>query len=95
LYGAWLHSQLEQERRSLQSANYRRIPVITLKQVQSHVRDIAEGAVSLHEVSKQQRISLARLARIETYLDGSYMARLQPSRDNRGNNNRRFKHRRR
>lgn len=81
LYGAWLHSQLEQERRAMQSANYRRVPAIALKQVQSHVRELSDGAVSLHEMSKQQRIGLAKLGRMETYLDASFLARLRPSHD--------------
>lgn len=101
LYGAWLHNQLEQERRGMQAANYRRIPVIPIKQVQSHVNKLAEGAVSLHELSKQQRISLAKLSRMETYLDDSFMARLRSSRDSapsdqhRPGGKRWFKHRRR
>lgn len=78
-YGAWLHSQLEQERRNLQSTNYRRIPAITVKQVQSEVRRLAEGAISLHELSKQQRISLARLARLDAYVDQGFLNRLRPS----------------
>lgn len=99
LYGAWLHTQLEQERRTLQSANYRRIPVIPAKQVQSHVRRIAEGAVSLHELSKQQRISLAKLSRMDSYLDESFIARLRPPQDkshdrHRPGDHRRFNHRR-
>ncbi len=98
LYGAWLHTQLEQERRSLQSANYRRIPVIPVKQVQSHVRQLAEGAVSLHELSKQQRISLAKLSHMEAYLDDSFLARLRPPQDkqrgHRPGDHRRFNHRR-
>ena len=80
LYAAWLHGQLEQERRSLQSANYRRIPVISVKQVQSQVRRIAEGVVSLHELSRQQRLSLAKLSHLDAYLDDGFLARLRPAR---------------
>lgn len=102
LYGAWLHGQLDGERRNLQSANYRRIPVITLKQVQSEVRRLAEGAVSLHELSKQQRISLAKLSHMDAYLDESFVGRLRAPRDaprngqhRSGGGDRRFKNRRR
>lgn len=76
LYGAWLHQQLEVQRRTIQSMNYRRIPAVPVRQVQSHVANIAGGAVSLLELSKKQRVDLAKLSRLETYLDDNFLARI-------------------
>jgi hypothetical protein len=79
LYGAWLHEQLEKERKTIQMINYRRIPPVPVRQVQAHVRQIANGAVSLHELSKLQRLELAKLSRLASYMDESFMARLRTS----------------
>jgi pre-mRNA-splicing factor ATP-dependent RNA helicase DHX38/PRP16 len=76
LYGKWLHEQLEKERRTVQSLNFRRIPAVPVRNIQSEVRQIAGGAVSLLELSKSQRIALAKLSRLDSYLDAHFMARL-------------------
>ncbi|MBC7708102.1 ATP-dependent RNA helicase [Polaromonas sp.] len=78
-YGVWLHEQLEKERLSLQSVNFRKIPAVPLKQVQQQVRHVAEGAVSLLELSKAQRIELSKLAKLETHLGSRYMSGLTHS----------------
>jgi len=77
LYGVWIHDQLEKQRHSLQAVNKRRIPEVPLKQIQQQVRHIAEGAVSLYDMSKQQKVQLARLAKLETHLPQKLVAGLQ------------------
>ncbi|MDL2342192.1 MAG: helicase-related protein [Patescibacteria group bacterium] len=80
-YSIWLHEQLEKERRNLQAINFRKIPEVPVKQVQQQVRHIADGAVSLLELSKAQRIELSKLGKLETYLGNRFMAGLIQSDD--------------
>lgn len=75
LYSLWVRDQLEEERRHFKRANPR-IPTVSLKQIQQRVQYLAEGAVSLVELSKKQRIELSKLTKLETYVGKRYMASL-------------------
>jgi hypothetical protein len=77
LYSKWLYKQLDDERQRLEVINSRRLPIIRLRQVEDRVRGTAYGVISLFELSKQQRIDLSKLAKLETYLDEHFMASLQ------------------
>lgn len=75
-YSDWLYQQLEKERQTLRIVNFRRIPDVSARYVRDRVRDIAEGAVSLHELNKKQRIELSKLAKLETYVGSEFMSTL-------------------
>ena len=76
LYSMWLLEQLNIERQLLEKLNNQRIPEIPLHQIEQQVKHRAEGVVSLRELSKQQRIELSKLAKLETYLGGRFMSGL-------------------
>jgi hypothetical protein len=80
LYGAWLYERLERERRNLRKSHNRRIPAVLLRQLQKQVRTITGGAVSLGELSRQQRAELESLGKMQTHLGDTFMAKLGTSR---------------
>ncbi|QQG51317.1 MAG: ATP-dependent RNA helicase [Candidatus Saccharibacteria bacterium] len=80
LYGAWLYERLERERRNLRKSHNRRIPAVLLRQLQKQVRTITGGAISLGELSRQQRAELESLGKMQTHLGDAFMAKLGTSR---------------
>lgn len=76
LYSAWIRERLEKERQTLQLINSRRIPQVPLRRIEDHVRDVVQGAVSLHELDRQQRFELDRIAKLDAHLDPHFMAGL-------------------
>lgn len=76
LYSSWAHSQLERERLMLQTMNTRRIPEVPLRHIEQRVAALSDGAISLTELDKKQRITLGKLARLETYIGEEFMNRL-------------------
>lgn len=76
LYAEWLHQVVDKERHMLQLLNFRRIPHITVRQVEERVRHYASGVISLAELPKKQRIELGKLAHLEPYLGREYMDQL-------------------
>lgn len=65
LFALWAAERLEGERSALR----RRIPPIPLKKIESRVRQIAQGAISTAELSKQERNDLLKLAKLEAWVD--------------------------
>ncbi|MET0979696.1 MAG: helicase-related protein [Candidatus Saccharimonadales bacterium] len=82
LYGTWLYEQLEKERRQLQRASSRRIPMVPLRQIQQRVRAITGGAMALDELSDGQREDLTKIGKMQTYLGDVFMAKLGTQRRN-------------
>lgn len=80
LYGAWLYEKLERERRNLRKSHNRRVPAVLLRQLQKQVRTITGGAISLGDLSRQQRAELESLGKMQTHLGDAFMARLGTSR---------------
>jgi ATP-dependent RNA helicase DHX8/PRP22 len=76
LYSIWIHEQLEKERRQLQGYNRRNLPEISLKQVEHQVEYMTDGAVSLAELPKEQRLQMRKLTKPETYYGPTFMATL-------------------
>lgn len=76
-YSAWLHHHIDKERQTLEIINARRIPPVSLRQVEERVRAAVSGAITVHELSKKQRIELSELAHLSTYLGEHIMAGLQ------------------
>jgi HrpA-like RNA helicase len=75
-FSQWVYEQLEHERRRLGSTHSRRIPVISLKNVQSQVRRIAGGIISLDQLGPKQRMEMISLSKLQTHLGKDYMVRL-------------------
>lgn len=78
-YGAWSYEQLEKERRHLQNGHKRRIPAVSLRQLQQQVRAIAD-TISLADLTSEQRAQLSRLGKLQTHLGDAFMAQLGTSR---------------
>jgi HrpA-like RNA helicase len=76
LYSAWIHEQLEKERRQLQSGHNRRVPMVPLQHVRQIVENIVGGAMSLDELPPQQQKELAMLTRMQTYLGEEFVAKV-------------------
>ena len=93
LYGTWIYEQLEKERRELQRHHKRRIPVVPLRHIQQRVRVIANGAMSVDELSDQQRDELTKLGKMQTYLGEAFIAKVG-ARSNREDDSGRQSHRR-
>jgi HrpA-like RNA helicase len=68
-YARWLQQQLEKQRQSLSTVNFRSIPSVPLKRLEEKVRDIAQGAISVAELPKKERNELYKLAKLENWLD--------------------------
>lgn len=75
-FSVWALSQLERERRNLDRYHTKHIPPIPLRLLQQQVKAIAGGAVSLDELSSQQRRSLTNLAKLDTHLGTQFMKQL-------------------
>jgi hypothetical protein len=76
-YSAWLRERLEHERHAMQMASSQSIPKIPMQIIEQRVKDISHGAISLHELNKQQRNELNSLSKLSSYLDEEFMARLE------------------
>lgn len=75
-YAMWAHSKLELERDRLQQVNSRHIPKIPIDHVRDRVAYLAEGIVSIHELSKKEQFELGKLTKVETYLGKKAMHQL-------------------
>lgn len=73
-FAAWAFDQLDKERRTLSRFHSKRIPAISLRQLQQQVQVIAAGAISLEELSATQRKKLTDLAQLHTHLGDDFMA---------------------
>ena len=78
-YAEWAYSQLERERRQLSSHHKRRIPEVPLRVIQKHVKAIAGNAISLNELSSQQRQTLIHLATLQAHLGSDFMTKIAQS----------------
>jgi hypothetical protein len=75
-YSTWLHQRLDKERQKLEIINSRRIPPVPLKHIEGRVRQVLNGAITVHELGKKQRIELGELARLSSYLSDHILAGL-------------------
>ncbi|HSW65616.1 MAG TPA: helicase-related protein [Bacillota bacterium] len=78
LYSDYVEQQLDQERRALARSNNRHIPRVSQQQIREKIHRLAPGAISTAEVSRDQRMQLYRLARLETWLGKEFMDMLNP-----------------
>ncbi len=75
-FSKWAYECLERERRSLVGSRSRHIPEIPLPHVQSKVRAMAGGIISLDTLPKHQRVQLLQLAKLATYVGDEYVNQL-------------------
>lgn len=66
-YSAWVFGQLEHERQLIAATTGQHIPQVPRKRIEQRVQAIAEGAITVHELSKQQRMALSTLTKLATY----------------------------
>lgn len=80
-FAAWAHAQIEVQRRNLERF-HRRVPKVSLQQVEREVKQRAGGIVSIDQLPKRDKRMFIALAKIETYFDDGFFRRLgRPSRD--------------
>ena len=65
-YAKWAYEQLERQRRHL-SRFHRKVPRVSVRQVEQEVKQRASGIVSLDQLSSQEKRELLALAKLETY----------------------------
>ena len=75
LYALWVQKQLERERELLRGPAARRIPNISLKEIEHRVFRISHGAVSAAELPKKTRIQLTSLTKLVTWHGEAVMSR--------------------
>jgi HrpA-like RNA helicase len=71
-YATWAHGQLENDRRQLQKQSKQRMASVPFHRVRERVEAIVHGAISLHGLTSTERLALAKLAEIRTYIPGSF-----------------------
>jgi ATP-dependent RNA helicase DHX8/PRP22 len=82
-YSDHVEEQLSQQRRAYGSTNRLRIPLVSTQQIREKIHRIAPGAVSVVELSKEQRVDLHKLTKLETWLGQDFMQALNPPRQDR------------
>jgi len=75
-FAVWVFEQLERERRNLGRYHTKRIPNISLKQVQQQVQSLASGVISLSELSPIKRKQLIDLTHLHTHFGNDFMAQV-------------------
>lgn len=76
MFAAWAYEQLEKERRVLGRYHAKRIPSISLRQLQQQVKAIAHGVISIDQLTSQQKVSLMNLTKLHTHLGADFMAKV-------------------
>ncbi len=74
-YVKWAYSQIERQRRGLLRF-HRRIPSVSLRQVEQAVKQRAGDIVSLDQLSSQEKRHVIALSRLESYVGEEFMSRL-------------------
>ncbi len=74
-FARWAHAQLDSQRQRLQRF-HRRIPVVTLKQVEHELRRLAPNIVALDQLASEDKRKVGALAQLETYLGDDFILRL-------------------
>lgn len=78
-FSAWVYEQLERERRNLGRFHTKRIPSIPKHVIESQLKSIVNDAISLDDLSSDQRKEVMSLTRLSTHLGEDYMARIGAS----------------
>ena len=75
-FAKWAYERLERERRSLNQHYSRRLPSISLRDLQQDVKSIYGGVISLEQMSPDQKRKLTDLARLDTHLGEGTMQKI-------------------
>jgi hypothetical protein len=78
LYGNYLESTLEEQRRNLARSNNRHIPRLPTNRIRERIHRLAPGVISLLEVPREERMELHKLAKLETWLGRDFVRSLKP-----------------
>ncbi|MDB5177287.1 MAG: hypothetical protein JWN75_955 [Candidatus Saccharibacteria bacterium] len=81
-FAKWAYEQLETERRALSRYHTKRVPGISLGELQQQVKSIAQDVISIDQLSPHQRQSLMNLAKLHTHLGTDYMAKIGATHNN-------------
>jgi ATP-dependent RNA helicase DHX8/PRP22 len=82
-YSDHIEEQLSQQRRAYNLTNRQKIPQVSAQRIRERIHRIAPGAVSLIELSKEQRLDLQKLTKLETWLGQDFLQSLNPPRQER------------
>ncbi len=74
-FSKWAFDQLDRQRQRLQRF-HKRVPGVTLQQVEHELRNRAAGIVSLDQLSSSDKQRVVALAQLETYLGDDFVYRL-------------------
>lgn len=98
-YSQWAFEQLERQRRQLERF-HKRVPRVTLQQVEQEFRARANGIVALEQLASKDKQRVIALSKLETYLGDDFIFRLgkprrQPRPDEKRQHGWKPKHKRR
>lgn len=79
-YADWISAQLEKERQNLHPSVARRIKPVPIRQIEQQLEYLLDGAISLNELSKKDRLVVGRLARLENYYGDAINSTKHPHR---------------
>lgn len=74
-YAAWAYELVERQRHNL-SLHYKNVPRVSLAQVQSELRQRADGIVALDQLDGKDKRRVIALSRLEAYLGDDFMHKL-------------------
>lgn len=81
-FSVWAFGQIERQRRNL-GRFHRRVPEVSLQQVERSVKAQADGIISIDQLPKTAKRNFLSLSKIETYFEDDFYQRLgRPRRDN-------------
>jgi len=74
-YARWAFEQLERQRRHLERF-HKRVPAVPLQRVESELRSLAHGIISLDQLGKDDKRRVTALSKLETYLGDDFVYKL-------------------
>lgn len=75
----WIYSQLENEKRKLEGSHAKRIPTVPLPRIKMAVKSLAEGVISIEDLSPRQRTELFALSKLESHFGTDFMNQVAAS----------------
>lgn len=74
-YSRWAYEQLERQRRQLERF-HKRVPAVSLHQVEQELRSRASGIVALDQLDSKDKQRVIALSKLETYLGDDFIYKL-------------------
>lgn len=74
-YSRWAYEQLERQRRQLERF-HKRVPAVSLHQVEQELRSRANGIVALDQLDSKDKQRVIALSKLETYLGDDFIYKL-------------------